>query len=184
MPVLMTPDHAYVETDTGQEFPSVTTVIKSAGFMGELNADPFYVQRGSMVHKATEMFDLGVLDFDSLDPRIAPYVTAWVKYRRDFPEPFSFIERSFVHPTLCYAGTLDRPLLDIKTGISSAWHIIQAAAYARLSGKHCSTWRTVYLRGDGTYYLKRFTVADLFDGWKVFQAALVVQTWKQEKKIA
>ncbi len=183
--IALSEDHVYSDTETGRVYPGVTQVIKAAGLMGYQNSAPFYMERGSVIHEATALFDEDSLDWNTVDPRILPYVEAWQFYRIRECEnaPYDFIEKSFVHPIYQYAGTLDRPGLDIKSGSPCAWHILQAAAYAHLSGAECSQWKTVYLQDDGRYKVTIYKVSDLYAAFKVFLAALAIYNWKKENKI-
>lgn len=68
-------------------------------------------QRGTAVHKATELYDLGTLNWSTLDPKVEPYLEAWalakVEYELEFAD--HDIERRLFHPIDCYGGTGDRP---------------------------------------------------------------------------
>lgn len=73
-------------------------------------------QRGHAVHKATELYDLGVLDWSTLDPKVEPYLVAWISFLADYEcefEPYD-IERLLYHPIDHYAGTGDRPRLWLR----------------------------------------------------------------------
>lgn len=68
-------------------------------------------QRGSAVHKATELYDLHLIDWTTLDPKVTPYLEAWVKALLEYEIEFELhdIERRLYHPLDRYAGTGDRP---------------------------------------------------------------------------
>jgi hypothetical protein len=68
-------------------------------------------QRGTAVHRATELYDQGLLNWSTLDPRLVGYLEAWVKARAEYEIEFEFadIERRLYHPIDCYGGTGDRP---------------------------------------------------------------------------
>ena len=62
-------------TVNGEIIPSVTQILKREGFCPGLDfIDPWYLKRGSYVHKATELFDKGTLNEDSLSHEIMPYL--------------------------------------------------------------------------------------------------------------
>jgi len=179
--------HTY--TLDGQEIPSVTQVLKAEGFINTDFIDPWYAERGTAVHKATELFDLGTLDESSLDPRIVGYLEAWKKYRRDTgytPDP-DMIERRMYHPTLKYAGTIDRPGLDIKSGSPEPWHVIQAAGYEDLMLANTDDvsrgWSMIYLKEDGTYKVKPYSAIELYQARRIFHAALACYNYKRNNKI-
>ena len=55
--------------------------------------------RGDQLHKAVELFEQGTLDVDHwVDDEIAPYLTAYMKFRNDFDfEPIPPYEKSIVY---------------------------------------------------------------------------------------
>lgn len=73
-------------------------------------------QRGTAAHKATELYDLGTLNWSKLDPKVTPYLEAWVKAINDYEIEFEpeDVERWLYHPLHGYAGTGDRPRAWIK----------------------------------------------------------------------
>jgi hypothetical protein len=183
--IFLTDDHRYVDAETGAEYPGVTSTIFRAGLMGFVPSDNWYLQRGTAVHEATELYDYGVLDESTVDLRIMPYLDAWKKYRADTgfaPDP-NFIERIGVDEVLRYAGTLDRNGLDIKSGAPAPWHILQAAAYWHLDVANKAPWHAVYLHDDGTYKIKVYSPAELYAAFGVFCGALTVFNFKRENGI-
>lgn len=68
-------------------------------------------QRGSVVHKLTELYDLHKLDWSSVGPELIPYLEAWVKAILEYEIEFEpeDVERRLYHPIHGYAGTGDRP---------------------------------------------------------------------------
>ena len=101
-------------------------------------SDPWYAERGRMIHLATALYDYGTLDESSLDYRIVPYLEAFKSYREQFP----FIETDYPDRNIeivlgdhvyDYAGTLDRNDIEIKAGKPEPWHRIQLAAYQNLA---------------------------------------------------
>lgn len=177
--------HTYSED--GIIIPSVTQILKAEGFIDTSFIDPWYAERGQAVHRATELYDESILDESTVDPRIQGYLEAWKKYRQDTGFIPSLIEKKMVHPVLKYAGTIDRNSLDIKSGSPAPWHILQASAYEDLLLANTDTpsrgWIDVYLQEDGNYKIKPFSVIDLYNARKIFQAALAVYNWKRNNKI-
>lgn len=173
----------------GEVLPSVTQILKAEGFIHHDFTDPRYAERGKAVHKATELFDLGTLDESTVDTRIQGYVQAWIKYRLDtnyMPDP-SMIERRMYHPTLKYAGTIDRPGLDLKSGNPEPWHILQAAAYEDLMLANTDIvsrgWNMIYLQDDGKYKIKPYSAIDLYQARRIFHAALSCHQWRKQYKL-
>lgn len=68
------------------EIPGCTRVIDTGGWDTYANVREDILERksaiGREVHRATVLYDRGVLDWKTLDPRVAPYVAGW-KYFRD-----------------------------------------------------------------------------------------------------
>jgi len=89
--------------------------------------DPWYLERGKMVHAATVMVDNGTLDWDALDERIKPFIDAYKSFVDSAHPAVEASELTVVHPSYSYGARLDRvyrlpgvarPILtDIKTGI-------------------------------------------------------------------
>lgn len=93
-----------------QQFPRVSTIISEAGLYkleGPSARIEYARDRGSKAHKACALFDLGILDWSSVDPAILPYVKAWQLFcvRTGF-KPMS-VEMLVMSLTYQYAGTMD-----------------------------------------------------------------------------
>jgi hypothetical protein len=104
-------DDTHTYTVDGEEFPSVSEIIRFAsrevyGDVSQFNLDNA-CSRGSAVHKATEILDkYGKCECDE---DIEPYIRAYVQFRKDFGiKDYAHIEKSLAHEELKYAGTIDR----------------------------------------------------------------------------
>lgn len=99
-------------TGNGEVLPSVTQVLRDNRLTPDFYAmiDPWYLQRGTMIHLACEYYDKGVLDEDTLDPAIIPHVEAYKTFRRDYSGVITGIEKRLWHPSLKYAGIIDRTI--------------------------------------------------------------------------
>lgn len=182
--------HRY--TCGGVLVPNVTTVLESvldtlAGIPAEALA--FARDRGTAVHKATELYDRGILDIAALDPMLVPYLEGWRKFLRETDFVPVGIEERVFHRRHWYAGTLDRTgelfgdtaLLDIKSGALTASAGPQTAAY-----QAARDWRradkikrrfVVQLTAEGGYKLHHMDEkADL----SVFLSALNIYTWRKK----
>jgi hypothetical protein len=103
--------------------------------------DPFYLEFGKMVHRATACYDRGEYDDFTWDERIIPSVEAYVKFRSETDFEPIHIELPLFHPTRIYAGTLDRigtlngrqVLIDLKTGAKARVDELQEVAYWELA---------------------------------------------------
>ena len=175
-------NHRY--TIDGVRVPSVTQVIKAAGYMGNTaHYTDEARDRGTYVHKVTELHDLGTLVVAKVEEWALPYLFAWRKFRADAGFVPEEIELIVGHPTLLYAGTLDRlgdyggcnMLVDIKTGSPEPWHAIQARAYAEPISGLCPRMG-VYLSADGKYKIVNH---EGWHDWDAFRAALDTWKWKE-----
>lgn len=181
--IILTGDHRYIDTDTGREYPSVTATIRDAGVMGWVTEDAYYAERGKEVHKTTALWDKWLLDEDSVDPQIVPYLDAWKAYRCNVPTKPDCIEEIVSDLVVGYCGTIDRDGLDIKTGAPAKWHILQAAAYWHARPYRQVGWTSVYLQDDGKYKLIIYKPSELQAAFKVFCAALQINQWKRENRL-
>lgn len=183
---------AHVYTVDGERWPSVTEILKAVGLSTDWSRLPPAAREaaekkrdlGQKVHEACRLLDQGELSWGSLDDAIFPYVEAWEGYlkHRGIVDTVA-IETIVAHPTLRYAGTLDRivtlehettPLLvDIKIGDpDDAAGQFQTAAYAGTFIDRAFHRECVRL-----YPTRRAVVSPYNqhrDDWKVFQAALTV----------
>lgn len=154
---LIEESHQYLVDD--KPVKSVTQLLKEYGLSNYWNNDPWYLERGTAVHRATHFIDIGDLDFETVDPQIMPYLEAYMKFKQETGWVFKHIEEKFYHPIYHYCGTPDRflPLLDIKTGEDSK---LQLAAYGELlrTNGHNPGREAFNLRldEDGTYSLKSY----------------------------
>lgn len=104
-------DDTHTYTVDGEEFPSVSEISRFAsrevyGEVSQFNLDNA-CSRGSAVHKATEILDkYGKCECDE---DIAPYIQAYVQFRKDFGiKDYAHIEKPLANEALKYAGTIDR----------------------------------------------------------------------------
>jgi len=140
-------------------------VRRFAGFLTAWELD-WYLNRGKMIHRATELHDRSALDIATLDERIHRFVCAWMRFRAEVPSRMMAIEEDVVHPRLGYCGRLDRIIkapalwgwpcvLDIKTNEADIGTRLQLSAYKLALGRKATNYgrMAVELRDDGTYRL-------------------------------
>lgn len=181
--------HEYIFN--GVPVPNVTSILESAG-LSDFSGIPQRVLelaslRGKYVHKATELYDLGELDEDSLDPIVAGYLNGWKKFITDFQPEIIDIERRLYCQKYHYAGTLDRLatinkkciMLDIKSGAHSHAHAPQLAAYDHAHPLDIDERWTVYLSEDGQYKINKYSGKEDFI---VFLSALNIHNYKNKRK--
>lgn len=145
----------HIFTHDGEVLPSVTQILKASKMTpdGYAFIDPYYLQRGTYIHLASEYYDRGCLDEDSLDPAIIPYVNAYKTFRRDFGGQIVGIEKRLWHPKLKYAGIVDRIIdgttcyaLHLKPGNKVPYKLepienVRSAFNVFLSALNVLTWR-------------------------------------------
>lgn len=146
-------------------------------------------QLGQAVHTMTELYDRDDLDMDNLSDELLPYLTAWIKFRAEARFVPELIEERFHHPSLGFAGTLDRTglingrraVVDIKKMLRLEPVVgVQLAAYQELCIKNGVDVQDRYglgLRADGTYRLIPFT--DKQD-WPTFLSLLTLRNFREK----
>jgi hypothetical protein len=180
--------HAY--SWNGKPVPGVTSLLKHLHSFEGIPASVLEAacERGTAVHLATEYFDLGILDEESIDSAIAGYVDAWRRFRAENDTVWSHVEAQCYHPLLRYAGTVDRVgtlngdqwVLDIKTAVAShpVWGV-QTAAYSNALQMPTARRGTVQLRKDGTYRLVEWKGATDFS---VFVSLITINNFVESNK--
>jgi hypothetical protein len=175
-----------VDRLSGRKLVSVTQVLPD----DKRRVDPWYLERGRLIHLATALFDHDELDEDSIDERIKPYLDAYVKFKKETGFEPKHIELPLYHPKYYYAGTIDRigllnnsqDLIDLKTGGKAKADELQLAAYWELCRASYIKIRRVfdlYLHENGTYSLTPpETQPKLL--LPVFLASLTVARWKEK----
>jgi hypothetical protein len=183
----------------GEVVPSVTQVLKPLMNLDFVDPEVLAAAAafGVAVHKACELDDLDQLDEESLDPELAPYLSAWRKFSADYGVIWSAIEAKVYHPQLRYAGTLDRyglvkdkpggrhvpTMVDIKSGTRLFPSVgPQLAAYHRALNESSVTTRrlAVQLKPDATYVAKWHSEPTDF---AVFASLLTLRNWCAKHQI-
>lgn len=172
--------------------PGVTTVLNNVG-LSDFSMVPEKVlqlaaERGTRVHKATELEDLGTLDPETIDKEINLFLVQWRKFLVDYNVEILAVEQRIYNPKFKYAGTLDRILvikgevsvLDIKTGVKSDSHGPQTAAYEHAFRKKIKSRKrlkryTLYLKKGGYKLDPNKDIAEL----DVFLSALQIYNYKR-----
>lgn len=118
-------DQGHKYTLDGVELPSVSELCRFIsreiyGTVAQYTLDRA-ADRGTRVHKAAEALD--VYGKVEVTDDIAPYVQAYLKFRREHDIKWNMVERSMANQKERYAGTIDRygeldgtkVLVDLKT---------------------------------------------------------------------
>lgn len=154
----------------------------------------WYQDRGTMVHLATALDDLGDLVEESVHPEIRGYLNSWRAFRADPSIQILSVEEPVYHPTYAYAGMLDRRLmikgrhavLDIKAGGQMISHAVQNCGYRRAwnhnkpKSEHVVDSYTCYLSRDGALPKLVQWVDPLHDD--MFLALLTFARWDRKYK--
>jgi len=133
-------EEGHIYRYAGQRVPSVTTALslieRTFAFVdpGVLEAARAF---GRHVHKAIELFNLGTLDEDELDPALAPYLAQWKRFVIDTGFEVHEGEQLVYHPKFRYAGRSDVVgsmrrsswLIDLKSGAVPRTCALQTSGY-------------------------------------------------------
>lgn len=187
----------------GHIYPSVTEIC--APLQSFADVSPSVLQqaqrRGTQVHEYCQLIDYGVEpDALEVEPELAGYVLAYMRFLRDYKPEWDMIEQPLVSTAEKYAGTLDRfgkidsrPwLVDLKTTAQPkrptriSW-ACQLEGYSRMLECDIYCRADLQLRKDGTYKLYfdfeteekyGFDAVDLFT--KLLQINRIVkgETWE------
>ena len=186
MRLSMSSYHIYTD-ETGTVWPNVTSILSDVGVVDKKWFTERSCIRGKMVHLATALYDQGNLDASSVDPVIEPYLTGWIKFRRESGFVPDMVEKLVYNETCHYAGTLDRTgmkngvkeLIDIKSGTVQPWTALQTSAYDGCLDDNYKRY-AVELHNNGTY--KLIPYIDRND-WHVWLGCLALRNWKLNNKI-
>ena len=172
-------DHSYwVE---GKRIPGVSEILQKVGLTKDwTGVDPWYAERGKMVHLAIQYFLEGVLDENSLDPLIMPYFVGFVKFFKAKTIKPLYIEKP-LYSIDGFAGTVDLIAEDaIYDWKCSKSHDrvaeLQGEAYKLLTGVK-RPFKVVQFPGDGTY--KVYDYGDRADTWP---SVMRLYAWKTKTR--
>ena len=154
-------NHTY--TLDGRRLISVTQALSILD--DRWKVDPFYLERGRLIHLATEYYDNDELDESTVDERIRPYLEAYKKFCKDTHFAVQWIEYKLSHPSYQYAGKIDKigqlngclVIIDLKSGAKAKVDELQAIAYRELclvNNIPVKKQFDLYLHDDGTYKLE------------------------------
>ncbi len=179
----------------GDIVPGVTTILERGSKFGfvspaELEAAQ---DRGTFVHKCTELDDQGVLHDDEVTGPYGGYIQAWRSFCSDYGADWTGREEQGYSQRFGYAGTMDCAgtlarfgktlwVIDIKTSEQKyrVWRM-QTAAYRQLKAEQDPRWAlarrgSVRLRADGKY---RFDIYDSPLDLPAFLALITYLNWEQ-----
>ena len=142
---------------------SVTELLTAEGFIDTRWFDEYSRTRGSYIHQAIHLYDIGDLDEENLDPVLVPYLEAWKRFLKE--SKFEVIESEvrLTNDILRLTGKPDKvgllngkpTILDNKSGAIAPWTSLQLSFYELLKGFPYKRV-AVRLKPDGKYSLKEF----------------------------
>jgi hypothetical protein len=166
--------HEY--TWNGKRVPSVTQALQ---LLGGYEGIPMRVlekaaTRGTAVHKATELYDLGTLDWSTVSDEVFGYLEGWMKFLEVEKPEIIEVEKLNYHEKFMYAGAMDRTMilrgkkaiLDIKSSFMLMPSCApQTAAYLEMENQHIKAAKDKFkkryglrLTPDGDYELKEWGI--------------------------
>lgn len=173
----------------GVVYPSVSEIIAPLVDFSRIPAATleFARERGTAVHKACELLDLGTLDPLSVDKRVAPYITAYEAFLNSFSLRWTHIEQREYHKTMKYAGTPDRRgiwreinktrtiTVDVKATYALSPSVqVQLSGYDLMAPEPSDELWSVRLCPDGTFVRTVHKPAH-----STFLSCLNIFRWKQ-----
>lgn len=174
----------------GKPVPSVTQILEPLHAFDGIPLDVLEAaaERGRKVHAACHLHNVDDLEWSSLDPVIAGYVTGYVKFLRESALQVFLTEKRVASRKYGYAGTLDlfgelnrrRALIDIKSTAAFPRPVgPQTAGYEQglkeTTGDAVQRRYCLLLGRDGTYKLIECAHRQDFT-W--FLSALNLHRWK------
>lgn len=175
MAVLLFFDDKHEYEADGEQLPSVSEILRFMSREIYTSVSQYRLDnaadRGKRVHKACELLDkYGEAE---IEKDIAPYVNAYVNFRKEYSPDWDKVEYACYEPDMEFAGTLDRygtvrgrrVIVDLKTvsAVNKPYVTAQLNGYAvlaRANGLAVEALYCLHLRKDGTY---RFTEMPLDD---------------------
>ena len=148
--LILTKDHEYFLD--GVKIDGLTSTLKEAGLIDTRFYSKESAEKGTDIHRATELYDYD--NESNFDLDIFPYVWSWASFKTHTGYEPTEIEKIIHHPTLVVGMTLDRlpGPVEIKSGSYAPWHVLQLAAQwdaARLLDYNVSKPMLVYLDKNG-----------------------------------
>lgn len=159
--------HSHTYRDGARVVPGITSVLRAAGCTDSEWVTEEALRRGTAVHAATLLLDLG--DTPVLPLAWDGYLRAYVAFRRDIRCSWQEMEEPRISRLYGFAGTPDRvglvagrpALLELKTAQAAsrvAWHGYQTAGQDLLMGgpRGVRQRLVAYLLPDGRYRLREY----------------------------
>lgn len=182
MPVIITLDENHVYTVNGEVKPGTTGILDYNGLISDFCKQEFAAQRGEAIHQGAALLFRDLLDWQTVDPRIMPYLVSLqlfikttgftaVTVEQKGYSPLDYCGRWDVTGLFPYSRDIDDDwLIDLKSGSAAKWHKLQTVLYQRMA--KTAHRGCLYLQSDGTL-AKLVEHKDLND-WKAAYSALKI----------
>ena len=175
----------------GKQLPSVTTVIKEVLNITYPEYAIYHATRGTFVHKAIELWFKGVLDFETVDEAVKPYLDSFIKFQEKAKIEPVILEERFADKNISFAGTVDivgkvkgkTYLFDIKTGQKQDSYNAQMAGYKKLLNDNDIDIDGIYILDLKPAGCKVIKVENIEKYWGLFEGMLRVYWYKLNKTI-
>ncbi len=175
----------------GKQLPSVTTVIKEILNIEYPDYAIYHATRGTYVHKAIELWFKGVLDFETVDEAVKPYLDSFIKFQEKAKIEPVILEERFADKNISFAGTVDivgkvkgkTYLFDIKTGQKQDSYNAQMAGYKKLLNDNDINIDGIYILDLKPAGCKVIKVENIEKYWGLFEGMLKVYWYKLNKTI-
>ena len=175
----------------GKQLPSVTTVIKKVLNIEYPDYAIYHATRGTYVHKAIELWFKGVLDFETVDEAVKPYLDSFIKFQEKAKIEPVILEERFADKNISFAGTVDivgkvkgkTYLFDIKTGQKQDSYNVQMAGYKKLLNDNDINIDGIYILDLKPAGCKVIKVENIEKYWGLFEGMLRVYWYRFNKTI-
>ena len=175
----------------GKQLPSVTTVIKEVLNITYPEYAIYHATRGTYVHKAIELWFKGVLDFETVDEAVKPYLDSFIKFQEKAKIEPVILEERFADKNISFAGTVDivgkvkgkTYLFDIKTGQKQDSYNAQMAGYKKLLNDNDINIDGIYILDLKPAGCKVIKVENIEKYWGLFEGMLRVYWYRFNKTI-
>ena len=175
----------------GKQLPSVTTVIKEILNIEYPDYAIYHATRGTYVHKAIELWFKGVLDFETVDEAVKPYLDSFIKFQEKAKIEPVILEERFADKNITFAGTVDivgkvkgkTYLFDIKTGQKQDSYNAQMAGYKKLLNDNDINIDGIYILDLKPTGCKVIKVENIEKYWGLFEGMLRVYWYRFNKTI-
>lgn len=189
MPEFKFDPEKHLYTLDGVKLPSVTEVLPY-NYSGDYE---YQRDRGDKVHLMIDYYNKGILDEDTLDVALIPYLDAYKRFRAEHslnglydiktgqPHPCTALQLAGYYLLLNESGLIPDVLASEIRLYSAIYLFAGTIDLIKISKTPCKTY-AVYLSGDGKYRLEDHT-KELRKNQGIFLSFLTAHKWKGENNL-